>query len=99
NADCSRLYAAILRRRSVSRLLYRAAVFFLMMPHLAERSIKENVFGINAVAAFVSFALSRRRMARIWCRSRVLRVRFTAVRRSATRTRFSEEIVFAILSF
>ena len=40
--SCGLPYAeAILRSRMVSRLLYRAAVFFLMMPHFAARSIKE----------------------------------------------------------
>lgn len=78
------------------RLLYRAAVFFLMMPHLAERSIRENVVGTIAVAAFASLASSKRRRERIWWRNRDLRMRLTSVRPSVMRTRFREETVFAI---
>ena len=78
------------------RLLYRAAVFFLMMPHLAERSIIENVFGTIAEAFFTSLASSSRRRERIWWRNRDLRMRLTSVRPSVTRTRFREETVFAI---
>jgi len=78
------------------RLLYRAAVFFLMMPHLAERSIRENVFGMIAEAFLASLASSKRRRERIWWRNRDLRMRLTSVRPSVMRTRFWEETVFAI---
>ena len=78
------------------RLLYRAAVFFLMMPHLAERSIIENVFGMIAEAFVASLASSSRRRERIWWRNRDLRMRLTSVRPSVMRTRFWEETVFAI---
>ena len=46
--------------------LYRAAVFFLIIPTLAERSIIENVLGISAVAAFASLDVIARRISRIW---------------------------------
>ncbi len=60
-------YAAVnLRRCKVNRLLYRAAVFFLIMPHLAERSINLKVCGTKAVAPLESFAVSSLRIARIW---------------------------------
>ena len=40
----------------MSRVLYRAAVFFLMMPHLAERSIREKVAGESGRGAFYILA-------------------------------------------
>src|SRR5579872_1362507 len=67
-----------------------------MMPHLAERSIRENVLGASAAAAVASFASKRRRRARTWCRRRCLRLRLTAVRRSAMRTRLIAVTVFAM---
>jgi len=80
----------------VIRLLYRAAVFFLMIPHFADRSIIENVAGSAACALFESFSSMRRRIERIWWRSRDLRKRFTAAFRLVWRIRFREEKVFAI---
>jgi hypothetical protein len=88
---------AIALSRAVIRLLYRAAVFFLIMPHFAERSIREKVAGSTACAALASFFSIKRRTDRIWWRSRVLRRRFTSAFRLVWRTRFSEEIVFAML--
>src|ERR1039457_2807312 len=67
-----------------------------MMPSLAERSISENVLGSSSAAALPSLPVSARRMARIWCRRRVLFLRFTSVRRSVARTRLIAEIVFSI---
>jgi hypothetical protein len=58
------LYAIALMRAEI-RLLYRAAVFFLMMPHFAERSIRENVAGSTAWAALASFFSNKRRTDRI----------------------------------
>ena len=48
------------------RLLYRAAVFFLMMPHRAERSISENVAGNASFAPLESLEVNSRRIERIW---------------------------------
>jgi len=79
------------------RLLYRAAVFFLMMPHFAERSIREKVAGSAAWAAPASFCSIKRRTDRIWWRNLVLRRRLTSVFRLVWRTRFMEEKVFAML--
>jgi hypothetical protein len=79
-------------------LLYRAAVFFLMIPLLAERSITENVVESSAEAVFTSLAVKARRIARIWCRRRDLFLRLTSVRRSVCRTRLSAEYVFAIFA-
>ena len=45
--------------------LYRAAVFFLMIPSFADRSIIEKVEGSREVAEELSFAVSARRIARI----------------------------------
>lgn len=49
-----------------SRLLYRAAVFFLMIPQRAERSITENVAGSASLAPLESFDVINRRIDRIW---------------------------------
>lgn len=51
--------------RRCSRLLYRAAVFFLMIPDCAEVSITEKVCGMRALAAAPSFATMAFRIARI----------------------------------
>src|SRR6185369_3113367 len=45
-------YAASALTRRCSFDLYRAAVFFLMMPDFAALSIKEKVFGMRSPAAF-----------------------------------------------
>src|SRR5258708_8799543 len=71
--------------------LYRAAVFFLMMPLFAERSITENVFGRSSAAALAFLPAMALRIARIWCRKRVLFLRLYSVRRSVWRTRLSAE--------
>src|ERR1019366_3766144 len=76
----SKAASALTRRWSL--LLYRAAVFFPIMPLLAERSITENVGESNSEAALRSLAVNARRMARIWCRRRDLFLRLTSVRRS-----------------
>src|SRR5206468_4018578 len=57
-------YAAAesVRKRSVSRLLYRAAVFFLMMPCFAALSTMEKVFGTSWVAPFASLLSRKRRI-------------------------------------
>src|SRR5690242_10899779 len=67
-----------------------------MMPHLAARSTSENVAGASLLAPLASFWSRRRRMSRIWCRNCDFLLRLIAVRRAATRTRFSEDTVFAI---
>ena len=64
--DRERWSYAIALSLACSRLLYRAAVFFLMMPQRAERSISEKVAGSASFAAFASLCSSNRRMDRIW---------------------------------
>ena len=93
---CHTYAAAIDFSFRVIRLLYRAAVFFLIIPHLADRSISENVCGTAELAPLASFCSSSRRIARTWCRSRVLRNRLISVRRFSVRTRFREDTVLAI---
>ena len=61
-----RYAAASFFNRVVIRLLYRDAVFLLMMPHFAARSTKENVVGTAFEAPSESFWSSSRRMVRIW---------------------------------
>jgi len=82
--------------RLTIRLLYRAAVLSLMMPHFAERSISEKVAGRMDSAALASFLAIARRISRTWWRKRVFRKRFTTVFRFVIRTRFKAETVFAI---
>jgi hypothetical protein len=82
---------------AVKRLLYRAAVFFLMMPQRAERSMMEKVADSASPAPLESFEAISRRIDRIWWRSRDLRSRLITVFRLVCRMRFSDEIVLAIL--